>query len=68
MAIERRQNRANPTGRIPGWKQILNALTIHDRIAVENCDVTIRLHTRSDNPIVDIWGSGCELRVPVHAR
>jgi putative transposase len=35
VAIERRPNRANPTGRIAGWKQILNALTIHygDRIA-----------------------------------
>jgi putative transposase len=35
VAIERRQNRANPTGRIAGWKSILNALTIHygDRIA-----------------------------------
>jgi putative transposase len=36
VAIERRPNRANPTGKIAGWKQILNALTIHygDRIAV----------------------------------
>jgi hypothetical protein len=27
-------NRANPTGRVAGWKTILNALTIHygDRI------------------------------------
>jgi putative transposase len=35
VAIERRQNRSNPTGRIAGWKSILNALTIHygDRIA-----------------------------------
>jgi transposase-like protein len=33
-AIERRKNRTNPTGRINGWKSILNALTIHysDRI------------------------------------
>lgn len=33
-AIERRKNRTNPTGRINGWKTILNALTIHysDRI------------------------------------
>lgn len=33
-AIERRKNRSNPTGRINGWKQILNILTIHygDRI------------------------------------
>jgi putative transposase len=33
-AIERRKNRTNPTGRINGWKHILNALTIHysDRI------------------------------------
>ena len=35
VAIERRQNRSNPTGRIAGWKSILTALTIHygDRIA-----------------------------------
>jgi putative transposase len=34
VAIERRPNRANPTGQINGWKTILNALTIHygDRI------------------------------------
>ena len=34
VATERRKNRANPTGRINGWKPILNALTIHygDRI------------------------------------
>jgi hypothetical protein len=34
VATERRKNRSNPTGRINGWKQILNTLTIHygDRI------------------------------------
>jgi transposase-like protein len=38
-AIEKRKNRTNPTGRINGWKSILNTLTIHyhDRIdAVTN--------------------------------
>jgi putative transposase len=37
-AIERRKNRTNPTGRVHGWKQILNALTIHygDRIQAAN--------------------------------
>jgi putative transposase len=34
VATERRKNRSNPTGRVHGWKQILNALTVHygDRI------------------------------------
>jgi putative transposase len=34
-SIERRKNRSNPTGRINGWKAILNTLTIHysDRLA-----------------------------------
>jgi putative transposase len=34
VAIERRRNQTNPTGRVAGWKAILNALTIHygDRI------------------------------------
>ena len=34
VATERRKNRSNPTGQINGWKQMLNALTIHygDRI------------------------------------
>ena len=34
VATERRKNRSNPTGRINGWKHILNTLTIHynDRI------------------------------------
>src|SRR5215211_1049142 len=34
VATQRRINRANPTGKINGWKTILNALTIHygDRI------------------------------------
>jgi len=38
VATERRPNRANPTGKINGWKQILNALTIHygDRIEAAN--------------------------------
>jgi transposase-like protein len=37
-AIERRPNRKNPTGRINGWKAILNTLTIHygDRVALTN--------------------------------
>jgi transposase-like protein len=29
VATERRINRTNPTGKINGWKHILNALTIH---------------------------------------
>ena len=35
VAGEKRVNRRNPTGKVAGWKQILNALTIHygDRIA-----------------------------------
>jgi putative transposase len=34
VAVQRRPNRENLTGRINGWKHILNALTIHygDRI------------------------------------
>jgi transposase-like protein len=38
VATEKRPNRANPTGKVNGWKQILNALTIHygDRIATTN--------------------------------
>jgi transposase-like protein len=34
VSIEKRKNRSNPTGRINGWKNILNTLTIHynDRI------------------------------------
>lgn len=39
VSIERLKNRTNPTGRINGWKSILNTLTIHynDRItAVTN--------------------------------
>jgi transposase-like protein len=38
VAIERRPNRSNPTGKMNGWKTILNALTIHygERIAAAN--------------------------------
>lgn len=38
VAVEKRKNRANPTGRINAWKPILNALTIHygDRITTTN--------------------------------
>jgi transposase-like protein len=38
VSIERRKNRQNPTGRINGWKDILNQLTIHyaDRLATHN--------------------------------
>jgi len=33
---ERRPNRSNPTGRIPGWKNILNtlAITYGDRLNI----------------------------------
>ena len=35
--LERRPNRANPTGRIPGWKSILNtlAITYGDRLDIQ---------------------------------
>lgn len=38
VSTERRKNRANPTGKINGWKAILNAITIHynDRIDTVN--------------------------------
>jgi putative transposase len=38
VALERRPNRSNPTGKINGWKTILNALTIHygERLAAAN--------------------------------
>ena len=38
VAIDKRPNRANPTGRINSWKKILNTLTIHygDRIQAAN--------------------------------
>jgi putative transposase len=38
VATDRRPNRSNPTGKVNGWKIILNALTIHygDRIAATN--------------------------------
>jgi transposase-like protein len=38
VAIDKRRNRANPTGRINSWKNILNTLTIHygDRIQAGN--------------------------------
>jgi len=37
-SIERRKNRTNPTGRINGWKTMLNTLTIHysDRLTAVN--------------------------------
>ena len=38
VAIERRKNRKNPTGRVHGWKHILNTLSIHyaDRLEAVN--------------------------------
>lgn len=38
VAIEKRKNRTNPTGRINAWKDILDTLTIHyaDRLAANN--------------------------------
>jgi hypothetical protein len=38
VANQRLKNKANPTGKINGWKPILNALTIHysDRIEAIN--------------------------------
>ena len=38
VSIERLKNRSNPTGKINGWKSILNTLTIHyaDRLTAHN--------------------------------
>lgn len=38
VSIERLKNRSNPTGKINGWKSILNTLTIHyaDRLTDHN--------------------------------
>ena len=38
VSIERMKNRSNPTGKINGWKAILNTLTIHyaDRLTAHN--------------------------------
>ena len=38
VATQRRPNRENMTGKINGWKHILNALTVHygDRITTNN--------------------------------
>jgi putative transposase len=38
VATQRRQNRENLSGKITGWKHILNALTVHygDRMANNN--------------------------------
>ncbi len=38
VSIEKRRNRSNPTGRINGWKHILNTLSIHygDHLAAIN--------------------------------
>ena len=38
VATQRQRNRENLTGKINGWKQILNALTVHygDRISTVN--------------------------------
>jgi hypothetical protein len=35
VATQKKKGRSNPIGQLPGWKRILNALTIHhgDRIA-----------------------------------
>ena len=54
VATERRPNRSNPTGKINGWKKILNALTIHygDRIAGRQLTMTITpaYTSESDSP------------------
>jgi hypothetical protein len=53
VATERRKNRSNPTGKINGWKQILNIMTIHDGDRVEAASqqpITHRLHKGSDTP------------------
>jgi transposase len=48
--IERRPSRANPTGRIPGWKNILNilAVTYPDRITIHQAGT--RAHKVPDSP------------------
>src|SRR5476649_2423426 len=52
VATTRRKNRANMAGRTNGWKQILNALTVHygDRITNNSNDHHGHLHRKSDSP------------------
>ena len=61
----RRLNRTNPTGKINGWKKILDALTIHygDRIeAASDHDRHARLHNGSDSPSIRRRLSDCGRR------
>jgi hypothetical protein len=48
VATERRKNRSNPTGRVHGWKRILNALTVRhgDRITAAAQRAITPGHTR----------------------
>jgi hypothetical protein len=53
VAMQHRPNRANLTGKINGWKHILNALTIHygDRItAATHQNDHSHLYKESDSP------------------
>ena len=53
VATQRRKNRENLTGKINGWKSILNTLTVHygDRItATSTNDHHDHLHRKSDRP------------------
>ena len=52
VATQRRKNRENMTGRIHGWKNILNTLTVHygDRITETTNDHHDHLHRKSDCP------------------
>ncbi len=60
VATTRRKNRENMTGRTNGWKQILNALTVHygDRIPTTANDHHDHLHRKSDSSL------GGERKVP----
>ena len=66
VSIERRTNRSNPTGRINGWKGILNTLTIHyhDRIRGHELAPTIPVtHTRS-SPLCPTGDGSCAVVGP----
>jgi hypothetical protein len=72
VATERRKNRPNPTGSVHGWKQILNALTIHygDRITAAALPTSHRaqLHNASDSPLWASDSSGTAQGPPAPAR
>ena len=75
VATQQRKNRQDMTGKINGWKTILNTLTVHygDRIAAQHHQLKFNeshnyLHKESDSPPPNSYWRPARVPRPLESR